>query len=155
MTQRDFIQQLEQALAGELGHGVVKENIDYYEQYIEGEVKKGKAEEDVVSSLGDPWVIAKTVIQAQGSQDEFGSNYRGNVEQYSWGDEREASGSPYVKVHHFGLGSWRRILAVVLVVALVVVMTGVLLVGVIYILLPILIPILILYIVYRLLRSRS
>ena len=154
MTQKDFIQQLEQALVGELSHSVVKENMDYYQQYIEDEIKKGNTEEDVVSSLGDPWAIAKTIIQAQGSQDEFGSNYRGNVEQYSFDDEENANDNPYVKVHHFGLGSWHRVLAIVLVVILAVVMTGFILVSVVSILLPILIPILIFYIVYRLLRSK-
>ena len=154
MTQKDFVQQLEQALVGELSHSLVKENMDYYQQYIKDEMEKGRTEDEVVNSLGDPWAIAKSIIQAQESQDGFGSNYRGNMEQYSWDDERSADGNPYVKVHHFGLWSWRRVLAILLAVILVVVMTGFILVSVVYILLPILIPIVILYIVYRLLRKR-
>ena len=44
----------------------IKEHVDYYEEYILGEMKNGRSEEDVVNELGDPWAIAKTIRLTEG-----------------------------------------------------------------------------------------
>ena len=44
----------------------IKEHVEYYEDYIRNEVKNGRSEEDVLSELGDPWAIAKTVRLSDG-----------------------------------------------------------------------------------------
>ena len=43
----------------------MQENVNYYDGYISDEVSKGKTEEEVTAELGDPWVIAQTVIDAE------------------------------------------------------------------------------------------
>ena len=62
MTRIEFLQQLRQALENDLSGSVVQENVDYYNQYISDEVRKGKSEEEVLRMLGDPWILARTVI---------------------------------------------------------------------------------------------
>jgi hypothetical protein len=46
----------------------LQENLKYYNDYIEGEVKKGRSEQEVINELGDPWALAKTIIDMQESQ---------------------------------------------------------------------------------------
>ena len=64
MTRMEFLQQLRQALENDLSGSVVQENVDFYNQYISDEVRKGKSEEEVLQMLGDPWILARTVIDA-------------------------------------------------------------------------------------------
>lgn len=54
------------ALQGSLSAGLVMDNVSYYEDYINAEVRKGKTEAEVLSVLGDPRLIAKTIVQTQG-----------------------------------------------------------------------------------------
>ena len=49
----------------DLDRATVQENVNYYDGYISDEVTKGKTEEEVTAELGDPWVIAQTVIDAE------------------------------------------------------------------------------------------
>ena len=41
MTRMEFLQQLRQALENDLSGSVVQENVDFYNQYISDEVRKG------------------------------------------------------------------------------------------------------------------
>lgn len=46
---------------------VVEENVDYYIDYINVEMRKGRTEAEVLASLGDPRLIARTIIQTSGA----------------------------------------------------------------------------------------
>lgn len=61
MKRSEFLSELREALEHDLGAEDLKKNIDYYDEYIRDEVKKGQSEEEVVAALGDPWAIAKTI----------------------------------------------------------------------------------------------
>ena len=41
--------------------GFVNDTMNYYENYIETEMRKGKSEEEVINELGDPRLIAKSI----------------------------------------------------------------------------------------------
>lgn len=62
MTKNEFLEKLRAALANDLSGAVVQENVDYYASYIKSETDAGRSEEDVIGELGDPWVIAQTII---------------------------------------------------------------------------------------------
>lgn len=64
MTRDEFLRQLKEALENDLQGQIVQDNVNYYNQYISDEVRKGIAEQDVIDSLGDPWILAKTVIDS-------------------------------------------------------------------------------------------
>ena len=66
MKRNEFISELKEALEHNLDAQTIKEHVEYYEEYIRNEVKKGRAEEDVVGELGDPWAIAKTIRLSEG-----------------------------------------------------------------------------------------
>ncbi|MDO4487987.1 MAG: DUF1700 domain-containing protein [Eubacteriales bacterium] len=64
MTKREFLSELEKFLSYELPERLVKENLEFYENYIRDEVRGGKSEAAVIGDLGDPQVIARTCIDA-------------------------------------------------------------------------------------------
>ena len=160
MNRGDFIKQLEEALVGELHPSIINENLSYYNNYILEETKKGKSEAEVLDSLGDPWVIGKTIIQTQGSGGGFGvpdDGLESNVEYYSDStrEDYRRNRQPYMKVHHFGLSSWKLKLAIIAAVVLVVGIVIAVIVGVLYLLAPILVPLIVILVLIRLFRRRG
>lgn len=77
MDKRDFIEKLQRTLAGGLDSALVAENVRYYQEYIESEIQKGKTEEAVLSQLGDPRLLAKSIIEAN---KRTGTSYGSNQE---------------------------------------------------------------------------
>ena len=67
MNKQEFIDRLRAALNGRVAPGVVTENVNYYEDYINMEIRKGKREDEVLQMLGDPRLIARTIIQTNGT----------------------------------------------------------------------------------------
>ena len=61
MSKQEFLDTLRRALARELSESEVADNINYYWNYIEQQVASGKSEEQVLSELGDPRLIARTI----------------------------------------------------------------------------------------------
>lgn len=74
MTKSDFLEGLKMALNGRVQPSVVTDNIDYYADYINTEIRKGRSEEEVMGLLGDPRMIARTIVDANAQQ---GSENRG------------------------------------------------------------------------------
>lgn len=66
MNKQEFLEKLRLALNGRVSAGIVAENIRYYEDYINTEIRKGRSEEEVLSQLGDPRLIARTIVQTHG-----------------------------------------------------------------------------------------
>ena len=157
MNREEFIKGLEESLLGEVNPNLIHENVNYYNHYIIEETRKGKRESEVLEALGDPWVIGKTIIQTQGSGGDFGI-LRGEMEnqvEYHSDDTREdhrRNRQPYMKVHHFGLTSWKLKLAIIAAVVLVVAIIVIVVVGVLSLLAPVIVPLIIILILIRLFR---
>jgi len=73
MTKQDFMEKLRLALTGKVPGNVITENLQYYEDYINTEIRKGKSEEEVLAALGDPRLIARTIITASTQADAAGA----------------------------------------------------------------------------------
>lgn len=65
MTKKDFILQLRRSLSGKLGSAEISEIAAYYEEYIEIQVRKGQGEEQVMALLGEPALLAKSILNAE------------------------------------------------------------------------------------------
>lgn len=74
MTKMEFLEKLRLALNGKVSGNVVTENLQYYEDYINTEIRKGRSEEEVLASLGDPRLIARTIIAASGGRENAGTD---------------------------------------------------------------------------------
>ena len=64
MNRHEFLKQLESALEAEMSPAKVKGHVEYYRSYIAEELKNGKSEKEVMDLLGDPWVIARSIIDS-------------------------------------------------------------------------------------------
>ena len=67
MTKQDFLDRLRMALTGRVSPSLVEENVSYYEDYINTQIRLGKSEGSVMEALGDPRLIAKTIITTNGT----------------------------------------------------------------------------------------
>ncbi len=66
MNKQEFINKLRAALNGRISPEQVNENVNYYEEYINTQIRMGNPEEQVLASLGDPRLIARTIIETAG-----------------------------------------------------------------------------------------
>ncbi|MGN1266611.1 MAG: DUF1700 domain-containing protein, partial [Dorea sp.] len=105
MTKSEFISKLRDALSNELDAQQVQENVNYYSEYIAGEVRKGRSEAEVVAELGDPWAIAKNIITSEeiksGAQEEYSYESGGGTNRRY----EQETGNSRAKVRQFGF-SW-------------------------------------------------
>lgn len=150
MTRKEFLDGLRTALGNDLQGPVIRENVNYYNGYISDEVGKGRREEDVIAELGDPWVIARTLIDA--GEGQSGAGYQG---EYNYGAQQEVYGDDGErKVRVFGQTAWwKRLLFVLGVVGVLMLVTAVV-GGIVSLLAPVVIPVIVLVFIVRLLRSR-
>ena len=62
MSRAQFLEILRDQLAGQMHEGKVAAHVRYYEDYIQSQVRGGHSEEEVLAELGDPRLIAKTLL---------------------------------------------------------------------------------------------
>lgn len=68
MTKQEFLDGLRRSLTGGLEASDVNEHINYYSQYIDSQIRMGSSEEEVMASLGEPRLIAKTLLGMEGGE---------------------------------------------------------------------------------------
>lgn len=156
MNKQEFIDKLRAALNGRISTGLVEENARYYTDYIDTEIRKGRGEEEVLASLGDPRLIAKSIIQANGgtnggyTETVYGSGeYRdADSRDRDYDDSETYSESKFRRtIHRLPLWVWILLWFVVLVVLIGVVLS------VLSFLAPVLIPILVVLFLVKLFRD--
>jgi uncharacterized membrane protein len=149
MTKKEFMKQLKAALANELPASVVNENLNYYGSYIDGEVNSGRNEKDVVSGLGDPWAIARTIIETE--------RRGGNTYSYTVEDETVSERTNYEQAGNDSDGDFfgqaKNVLKIVLVILMIFLVISAVM-GVISALLPIILPVILVLAAVRLLQRR-
>ena len=68
MTKQEFLEKLRLALNGRVSSELLMENMQFYEDYINVEIRKGRTEDEVLAQLGDPRLIARTIVETRGSE---------------------------------------------------------------------------------------
>ncbi len=121
MTKQEFLEGLQTALAGEVPSSVLNDNLRYYEEYIVTEMRKGKSEEEVMEMLGDPRLIARTIIDTTNGNntayaDTIDYDTRGFNEESARREDRQEQYGP--NIHFFG--GWKAILALFVVFAIII-----------------------------------
>ena len=149
MTKNEFMIKLQEALENDLDASAVRDNMNYYSNYIDDEIRKGRSEEDVLEELGDPWVIAQSVIDMPGQKnatEDYSDSYR------SAGRSSEHQDSSY-RVHSYSIGSWWQklllILGIIGIVLIIVAVVG----GIISLVMPIVIPVLVVVLLVNFIRK--
>lgn len=130
MNRQEFIDTLRRALYGKIDDFTLADHMRYYENYISQEIASGKSEEEVLQELGDPRLIARTILETADAKTSY-------VE-YTVTDEGEPTPEPGFRVHQYS--GWKAT-AITAVVILVILLILFLVFQVVVALLPILIVI--------------
>ena len=69
MNKYEFVTELQKYLTGKVSTYKLQDLTRYYQDYIDTEIKKGRTEEEVIASLGDPRLLAKSIVTAQRNAD--------------------------------------------------------------------------------------
>ena len=115
MDRQEFIDQLRQSLNGRLDAEQVSDNVRYYEEYIDSQVRMGQSEADVMSRLGSPRLIARSITDAwmQGAPEEPASYAEretargGQWDARDWGESGSAKHLNWL-VKFFKMPRWLR-----------------------------------------------
>ena len=155
MTKTEFLKKLQEELEQGMAPAEVRENVEYYRNYIEDEKAKGESEDAVVNSLGDPWAIAKNILESPGGQGTGGGGYYEDPYRqpadYTQSSDRDQEGP---KVHVYNLDApWKRFLLVAVVI-LILVGLILLITGVVSFLAPVIVPIFLVILLFRLFGNR-
>lgn len=120
MNRSEFIEKLQRVLAGGLDSAQVAENVRYYQEYIDSEVRRGRSEREVLDQLGDPRLLARSIIEANkragasyGSNLEYDEEIAADPQNTGW-DGAEASGRKIV------MPGWLIMLIITVVVLLII-----------------------------------
>lgn len=133
MNRGEFLQGLENALTGEVPSSVVQENLRFYDDYIRSEIQKSRSEADVMEELGDPRLIAKTIIDTTpGAGEEAFESYASGADESRSGGTYQENGSrpnsgnqngPGMHYYDFSKWYWKLLAMVIVVVVIVVVIS--------------------------------
>ena len=108
MRKTEFLQELREALQGEVSAAVIQENVRYYDTYISQEAASGRREEDVIEEIGSPRLIARTIIDSSEAAGEEGGYYGYGESSYksSYGSERGYADDGGPKIHYIDFSKW-------------------------------------------------
>lgn len=156
MNRNEFLKKLSEALENDLSAPEVRENLEYYDSYIRSEIKNGKSEQEVLDMLGDPWMIARTIVDSAENERNYYSTssrtYVSGTEPYA--EQKEEQDIKHPILHLMGIDTWwKRLLffaGVIIVLAIIVAVVT----GLIAAILPFAIPLLILILVLRMMGGR-
>lgn len=142
MTRQEFISQLRVTLAGKVSSATIQENERYYNEYIQDEIRKGKSEQEVLKNLGDPTLLAKSIIAAEDAGKQ--------VEETVYDTENGTCET----VKEQKKNGWFHKVLVILGVILAVVLVFTVVTGVIRFIAPFILPVLSIVLVFRIFSKR-
>ena len=157
MTKKEFLSILNESLAGNVPSDVVNENIRYYKDYIEN---NEMTESQVLEQLGDPRLIARTIIDSfmaekgpmadyytkQAREEYCGSN----DDTSSYDDYGTEDGNEY---HHLSLKWYDKLLGMIIlvVVAMLVIALGAVAIRIFF---RIILPLIVIYFIVKIIMER-
>lgn len=103
MNRQEFVDRLRVSLSGRISPTLVEENARYYEDYINTQIRLGETEENVLDGLGDPRLIARSIIAAADDRAGAGTGeqtYAGSME------SEESRGRMRRFIHFSNLPPW-------------------------------------------------
>ena len=116
MNRTEFLDTLRNQLSGQMHEGKVAAHVRYYEDYIQSQVRSGRDEQQVLAELGDPRLIARTLLDTDVDNGQL------DYEEYStYSDDcQDSENSCREHVHVWRFDTWySKLLGVVLVLIIV------------------------------------
>ena len=136
MSKEEFLRELEEALAGDVPQAVIRDNVNYYSSYLTQETAKGRSVDEIVMEIGEPFILAKTIIEhCEASGECAGDNGYGSYQEtYSdAGSQTRSQGygaggqqNPFPNMHYIDLNKWYwKLLAMVILFLVVTVVLNI------------------------------
>ena len=72
MNKDEFLRRLEEALSGEVPASVIRDNLNYYADYLSQELGKGRTMDEIIEEIGEPNIVARTIIDSAEAAGETG-----------------------------------------------------------------------------------
>lgn len=114
MTKQDFILELRMVLSGKLDNSKIDAHARYYEEYISAEIRNGKSEKEVLEMLGNPRLIARSILDAEGVSGNVYAQEDSGTEE--GGSYNGANTDGYLRPKKIVLPSWLILLLVILTI---------------------------------------
>lgn len=175
MTKQEFLEGLSSALSVSGSEQLINDNRVFYDEYISSEIARGRTEAEVIGELGEPRLIANSILQAEGYKDIFaegtrtytaydtpdgdpttfaqGREYRGkSFEEQKEYEERKARKEE--KIHQAG-SSAKAVFKIIFIILIVLLIIGLIItaaVGLLKVFWPVLLVMLIVGLIARIFR---
>lgn len=155
MTKNEFVDGLNVALNGKISPSQVIDHIKFYENYINTEIQKGRTEAEVLQMLGNPRLIAKTIVQTSDVADENveESGYRNvnNEESGAWNKHKNVRFTSQGETLKKRSGIFMWVWIAIIIVLAILVFSGI--ISIVAFLMPFVLPIFIIYILIKLFKD--
>ncbi len=69
MTKEEFLDELRSSLSGNVSANVINDNLNYYENFIDTQLRKGRGMDEILEELGSPRLLAKTITDTAPMED--------------------------------------------------------------------------------------
>ena len=123
MNRNEFSNELRKALSGYFSPEEIQDTVEYYEDYIDRQMQKGKSEAEVLEAIGDPRLLAKSMIAAGKRTEEK--------------KEAHFEAQESVHVRRFRIPSWVALVGIFLIIIIIAVVLFSVVMAVILWILPI------------------
>lgn len=144
MKKQEFLDILRSSLSDNIPDKSIQPHIDFYKDYIENEVRTGKTEDEVIDSIGNPRLIAKTIINT--NENDVKNN------DYSYQDSRDGQDytSDNKKIYNRGrFGSLIGLIFIVIFILLLFSIMG----GIFFLIIRFAMPIILVMLIYTVFRK--
>ena len=145
MNKTEFLEILRKSLSGGLNAYAVQENLQYYSNYIDEQIRNGQSESAVIASLGDPRLLAKTIINTSNPDNMGTGSDRAYYESY---EEEANTPVENAKLRFSELPNWLRAILIIMIVIVVIAVIG----RITWALLPVIIPVAVIIWILKLLK---
>ena len=160
MSKDEFLRRLQDALSGEVPASVIRDNLNYYADYLSQELGKGRTMEEIVEEIGEPNIVARTIIDTAGAAGDARDTY-GTFEDASRADDdrrntysqKSSQGGFAPKIHYVDLNKWYWKVLLVAILFVVISVVFSVLGGIFYLLARFSGPILICLLIYWLVKG--
>lgn len=95
MSKQEFLDRLRMSLSSQMTAAQVSEHLRFYEDYINTEMRKGSSEASVLQMLGDPRLIARTIVDASDVDSGAEQSYERHDQHYGYYQHRNAADGYY------------------------------------------------------------
>ena len=160
MNKDEFLRRLEEALSGEVPASVIRDNLNYYADYLSQELGKGRTMDEIIEEIGEPNIVARTIIDSAEAAGETGDGYgsfedaspRGDDRRSTYSQESYQNGST-PNIHYFDLNKWYWKLLLLVVVGLFMFLVITVLCGIFALLMRFAGPLILIWLIYTFIKG--